>query len=160
MKCLTLALALASLVSCTTNSSIPNARRMDRYHQSAAELMKPERAALDAKRASGALSQSEYETELVALERRIASRATDAAWTRHALAESERRMTGIPTPDAPIAIQVPTAGGSGALPTQGTYRRFNEQDVGFSNSQQVANDFFRGYTPGGSVRGNQSTGGY
>lgn len=121
--------------------------------------MKPERDALEAKRAGGQITEPEYETELAALERRIAARATDAAWTRHALAESERKMTGIPTPDAPVEIGVPTAGtGGNSLPTQGTYRRFNEQDMGYSNSNQVANDFFRGYTPGGSVRGNTSTG--
>jgi len=159
MKSLLLVLAAGSLASCTTNSSIPDAKRLDRFYQSAAELMRPEREALEAKRAGGKITEAEYQTELAALERRIATRATDAAWTRHALAESERKMTGIPTPDAPVEIGVPTAGsGSNSLPTQGTYRRFNEQDMGYSGGQQVANDFFRGYTPGGSVRGNTTAG--
>jgi len=159
MKRLLLALVLGSLAACTTNSSIPDAKHLDRFYQAAAALMKPEREALESRRAGGELSPAEYETELAALERRIATRATDAAWTRHALAESERKMTGIPTPDAPVEIGVPTAGsGSNSLPTQGTYRRFNEQDMGYSGGQQVTNDFFRGYTPGGSVRGNNSTG--
>jgi hypothetical protein len=147
---------LGCLFGCTTNSSIPDARDLETYRASAAVVFKNERAALEQQRAAGSITPEEYQRQLAALELRIDQRATDAAWTRHALAEAERKIMGIPTPDAPQMIAVPQAGSSqGGTPTQGTYRRFNEQDMGFSANAPTAREFFRGYTPGGSVRGNQ-----
>ena len=159
-------LALAAILvlcglttSCTSSGSLPNAQKMDQYYESARALMKPEIDALERDRASGKVSAEEYAVKKADLDRRIEQRASDAAWTRHALAESERRMSGIPTPDAPQEISIPQAGsGAGSMPTQGTYRRFNEQDIGYSTAGPMAREFFRGYTPGGSVRGNTGGG--
>lgn len=155
MKVLLVSPLLLVLAGCTTNSSIPDARDMDKYHRAAEAVMKPERDALEQKRASGQISETEYQAQLAMLERQVSERATDAAWTRHALAESERKMSGIPTPDAPVDLQAPTAGGSGALPTGGTYRRFNDQDMGYSTSAQVPREFFSGYRAGSTMRGSQ-----
>lgn len=158
MKSLLSLPAAALLAACTTNSSIPDAKELDRYQKAAEAVMKPERDALEQKRANGQITDAEYKAQLAMLERQISERATDAAWTRHALAESERKMSGIPTPDAPVALEAPTAGGSGALPTGGTYRRFNEQDMGYSTSAQVPRQFFSGYQAGSTMRGNTGAG--
>ncbi len=156
MKALLLFPVLLSLVSCTTNSSIPDAKELDHYHQSAEAVMKPERDDLERRRASGEITEAAYQAQKAMLDKQVAARATDAAWTRHALAESERKMTGIPTPDNPVAIDAPTSGSNSGMPTQGSYRRFNEQDMGMTANSQVPREFFRGYTPGGAVRGNNT----
>jgi hypothetical protein len=147
---------LGCLFSCTTNSSIPDARDLEKYRASAAALFKNERAALEQQRAVGSVTPDEYQRELADLEMRIDRRATEAAWTRHALAEAERKILGIPTPDAPQMIEAPQAGSTmGGTPTQGNYRRFNDQQMGATASGPMATEFFRGYSSGRNPTGTQ-----
>jgi hypothetical protein len=71
--------------------------------------------------------------------------------------EAERKAMGLPTPDAPQEINVPTGE---SLPTGSERRAFNsgDQTLGGQSNPQAVKQFFKGYTPGGSVRGNTNRG--
>jgi hypothetical protein len=150
-----LGLLCAWLVACTaSNSTLPNAARLDQYSMAAARLFYAERKLLDEGLAAGKLTAEAHKQGVAELQQKIDTRARETAWTRHAMAEEKRKIQGIPTPDAPVSIGIPQSGAeTGSLPTQGTYRRFNQTDLG-STAVPIAREFFRGYQPGGSVRGN------
>ena len=107
--------------SCATQSrTMPSAADLDRSNERFRAMAQPQFDDLERRRASGALSQADYEREKASLEYRVQQQAVDAAWTAHALAESDRKATGIPTPDQPQQIQ---AGGvQGSL-----YQSHNDQ---------------------------------
>ncbi len=128
---LPLAAAIVTLcASCATQSeTMPSAAALDQNYQRYLAAAQPEFDELESRRKSGALSQADYEREKSSLEYRVQQRAVDASWTAHSLAESDRRATGIPTPDQPQAIQA-GGGGGGSL-----YRSHNEQ-YGGSGAQQ------------------------
>ena len=121
MKSYLLALAAtASIItlcsSCATQSqTMPSAADLDRSSQRFRILAQPQFDDLERRRAGGALSQADYEREKANLEYRVQQQAVDAAWTAHALAESDRKATGIPTPDQPQFIQAGGGAGSGTL---------------------------------------------
>jgi hypothetical protein len=146
---------LLGMTACmSSNHTMPSQKDLDRYRRAATVLFQGEMDTLEAERAAGRMSQEDYEFNKADIEQRIIARAADAAWTKHAMAETQRKIRGIPTPDAPQSIPVPTAGSAaGGLPNQGTYRRFNDADIGYSTGGQVAREFFRGYTPGQGMRG-------
>ena len=154
MRIVTSILLTCCLSACmSANHTLPDARDMDEYFIAAMGVAKPEFDALERERAAGTITQAAYEARKAEMEASVAARASDAAWTRHALAESQRKMAGIPTPDAPQDIPVPQAGsGQGGI-SQGSYRRFNEQDQGYSATGPIQRDFFRGYSPGSAIRG-------
>lgn len=133
--------------SCATQSqTIPSAADLDRSHERFRALAQPQFDDLERQRSSGALSQADYEREKTSLEYRVQQRAIDSAWTAHALAESDRKATGIPTPDQPQQIQ------AGAVPGS-LYQSHN--DTYGSQSFGAGAAMSPGYSPGGSVIGNQ-----
>lgn len=133
--------------SCATQSeTIPSAADLDKNNQRFLALAKPEFDDLDRRRANGALSQADYEREKASLEYRVQQRAVDAAWTAHSLAESDRKATGIPTPEHPQSI---TAGGA-----QGTlYQSHNDQYGGSQAGFGASGSMSSGQLPGGSILG-------
>ncbi len=152
-------LFLVSLSACSSNSTLPDVDDLNRYEVSARAAMAPEKRQIETDHAAGRITEAEYQAQLADFERRVAAKSTDAAWTSHSLAEGQRKIQGYPTPDADQLISVPQAGsGAGAIPTQGSYRRFNEQDVGGTTNPSIAKEFFRGYTPGGAVKGSNGPG--
>ena len=133
--------------SCATQSqTIPSAADLDRSHVRFRALAQPEFDDLEQRRSGGALSQVDYEREKAGLEYRVQQRAINSAWTAHALAESDRKATGIPTPDQPQQIQ------AGA--TQGSlYQSHNDaygsnQGLGASSAMSGG-----GYQTGGNILG-------
>ncbi|MBL9115810.1 MAG: hypothetical protein JNJ83_12450 [Verrucomicrobiaceae bacterium] len=149
------ALTLSACMS--SNHTMPDGKRLDRYRRAAQAVFQPELDALDADLAAGRISPGEHVLMTEAVEQKIIARAADAAWTKHAMAETQRKIHGIPTPDSPQNIPIPVAGmATGGVPNQGTYRRFNDSDIGYSTSGQIAREFFKGYTPGQSLRGKQT----
>ena len=152
MNILQWALAAAAIVtlcpSCATQSgTIPSAADLDRNHQRFRALAQPQFDELEQKKASGALSQADYERAKDTLEYRVQQQTVDASWTAHSLAESDRKATGIPTPDHPQSI---TAGG-----VQGTlYQSHNDQYGGQAGGGfGAAGTMSSGLQQGGSILG-------
>lgn len=150
----TAALAL-SFVSCATQAkTMPSAADLDRTYERFRLAAQPQFDDLERRRKKGELSQSQYEQEKTNLEYTIQRRSTDAAWTAHSLAESERKSSGIPTPDQPVAAPV-GSGGGGVSGDASFYRSHNDQYGGTNNQGFGAGGRMggAGYSYGGSVLG-------
>ena len=129
------ALAVAGgLVACG-GSTLPSAESLTEHMRQLRQQAQPEFDALERERAAGRLSAEAYAERTVALEQRIGEDARDAAWTRHSLAQSERKALGLPTPDQPVAIVAPNALLGGAGGSDGSlYRPFTQQSQGAWNT--------------------------
>jgi hypothetical protein len=86
---------------------------MDAYQKAAREAHQEDYAYLQQQRASGQMSESQYELEIRSLDKRVQNEADNKAWSRHALAKSEMEANGIPTADHPIELRAP---GMGSIP--------------------------------------------
>lgn len=110
---LPLNLAVAGVISlaasCITNT-VPTAAQLDAYERQLKAAAQPEYAELEQQRASGQLTESGYESARHQLDQRIQNQVDTMAWSRHALAQSERKAMGIPTPDQPVANPPPGVG--------------------------------------------------
>ena len=160
MKWMPLLFAAAALaltcVSCATQAkTMPSAADLDRSYERYRLAAQPQFDDLERRRKSGELSQSQYEQQKADLEYTVQRRATDSAWTAHSLAESERRATGIPTPDQPVTAPVGTGGG-GVSGDASFYRSHNDQygssSQGFGAGGRMGGGG-AGYSYGGSVLG-------
>ena len=145
-----IAVTITLCASCATQSrTMPSAADLDRSNERFRARAQPQFDDLERRRASGALSQADYEREKASLEYRVQQQAVDAAWTAHALAESDRKATGIPTPDQPQQIQA--GGAQGSL-----YQSHNDQyGSGSQGAFGAGASMGQGYQPGGSIIGNQ-----
>lgn len=127
-----LALGVSALMMCsscaTQSETIPTVADLDRNQQRFLALAKPEFDELERKRSTGAINQEQYAAEKSQLEYRVQQRAIDAAWTAHSLAESDRKATGIPTPDRPVSNPVGTQGGS--VSGQGSFYQSHNDTYG------------------------------
>jgi hypothetical protein len=130
---------LAALVSvffaASCSSTIPTVDSLNQYDQQLRARARPQYEELERRRASGALSQEAYLAAKEALDVRIAQQATDLAWSRHALDQSQRKAGGLPTPDQPVNTNVPTAGRGG----DSLYRPFNQQYGNATGGNQEMN---------------------
>jgi hypothetical protein len=153
-----LSLAAASVFpSCAQR--LPDLAEIDRSYQKVEEQSRNERADLERQRASGRLTESDYQREKAALENRISQRAIAMVWNRHLIKEVQMENAGIPTPDAPQDIAVPEAG---SLPTGSDFRRFNQQlDSSYGTTGETVSgmrEMMGRSTLGTNVRGHQSSG--
>lgn len=145
---------LGLCASCATQSeTIPTVADLDRNQQRFLALAKPEFDELERRRSSGALTQEQYNAEKSRLEYRVHQRAVDAAWTAHSLAESDRKATGIPTPDRPVANPVGTQGGS--VSGQGSFYQSHNDQYGSQAGFGASGSLSSGYQSGGSILGNR-----
>lgn len=149
--------ALFTLLSACTTSSLPTAETLTQATQQLRQQAQPEFDELDRLRAAGSLSQEDYIASKAGLDKRIADAARQSAWTRHFLAQSERKALGLPTPDQPIAINPPNAmmGGAagGSVIGDGTlYRPFTQQSQGAAGL-----NFNGGFLPSAGTMNNAST---
>jgi hypothetical protein len=144
--------ASLALASCT-QSTIPDAAAMERFQQHARCLFQEKLDDLERRRAAGLIDSYTYQQEKAALDNEIAAKASDLAWTRHDFSEMRRKSMGLPTPDRPLDISVPEAGG---LPTGGGYRRFNNTDLGLgaggADSREAMRRAAVGSLPGNNTR--------
>jgi hypothetical protein len=152
-----LLVALVTLFSSCASSSLPTADSLTRATQQLRQQAQPEFDELDRQRAAGSLSQEDHAASKAALEKRIADDARQSAWTRHFLAQSERKALGLPTPDQPVAITPPNAmmGGAagGTVIGDGTlYRPFTQQSQGAAGL-----NFNGGFLPSAGTMNNAST---
>lgn len=109
-------LACTALASCasSTMDSIPDAAKMAEFKTAAQRKLAPEYADLASRRGAGTLTEAQYQEELAKLDSQAVSLAHTLAWQSHDMAEKQRKARGEPTPDNPIAIQVPNAMAGGA----------------------------------------------
>jgi len=101
-------LLLATLVRCETTA--PTADQMDLLESKVRADHAPQYADLNQQRASGQLTPDEYVTAKAALDLRVRNKVDTMLWNRHALAESDRKANGLPTPDKPVANLPPGVG--------------------------------------------------
>lgn len=138
---------------------LPDVAEIDRSYQKVEEQARHERADLERRRASGQLSESDYQREKASLDNRISQRAIAMVWNRHLIEEVQRENVGLPTPDAPQDIAVPEAG---SLPTGSDFRRFNQQlDSSYGTTGETVNgmrEMMGRSTLGTNVRGHQGSG--
>lgn len=151
------AITLTWCASCATQSeTIPSAADLDRNNQRYLALAKPEFDELEHRRSSGAINQAQYEEEKSRLEYRVQQRAVDAAWTAHSLAESDRKATGLPTPDHPVSNPVGTQGGS--VSGQGSFYQSHNDQYGSQAGYGSSGSLSSGFQGGGSILGSRGRG--
>lgn len=103
-----LILLLAALVSC--ESTAPTVDQLDALETKVRAEHREDYAMLEQQRASGQMTADQYETEHAALDKRVKDKVDTMLWTRHALAQSDLKANGIPTPDNPISLEAPGVG--------------------------------------------------
>ncbi|MFZ4594345.1 MAG: hypothetical protein ACOYOF_08815 [Verrucomicrobiaceae bacterium] len=130
---------------------MPTATTMDRYYQKAEQMAESQIAALEVKRQSGEISQAEYDSKVQAIRAGIPNQASELAWARHEIAESEKRSLGIPTGDHPVRIAVP--GGSGLGASESFYRPAGQATTGVQNARNpMGNSIFGGPSLSNRIR--------
>lgn len=133
-------IALAAPVLAACSSSMPTSADMDRYYQAAEKQAQRDIDRLTELRNQGKISANEYQVREAAIKESIPKRASMMAWTRHELAQSELRGASIPTPEAPVGVEVPgRGGGSGSF-----YRQAGQTG---SVYQGAGGGLSRGYQP-------------
>jgi hypothetical protein len=105
------------LVSC--QNTMPTAQMLDAEEGRLRQQHQGRYADLSAQQSSGQLTAAEYAEAKLELDKSIRNEADNLAWSRHALAQTERKAQGLPTPDAPVQMAAPGAGGvNGSLYNQ------------------------------------------
>jgi len=131
---LALAAMLSLCASCITNTT-PTAAQLDAYESQLRVAARPEYAALEQQLASGQLTRGEYEASRAEVDQRVQNQVDSMAWSRHALAQSELKALGIPTPDQPVANPPPGVG-----QTQGSlYNAMRTTGMGSQSGANVLN---------------------
>ena len=124
-------------------STIPTAADMDRYYQEAEKRAQEQIARLDDKRDRGEISQAERDRKAEEIRASVTARASDLAWSRHALVESQKVAMGIPTGDHPTGVSAPGKGSTG-----GFYQPAGSTGVGYQGASVFSP---LGYQPGSMV---------
>lgn len=129
MKIVLTVLSAGLLASCAsrTMDSVPTPEELNAYASVVRARYQAEYNELERKRASGALSKEEYEQHKRFLESKVNEEVNNAAWNKHYLAESERKADGVPTPDAPVALNPGAAGESFYRPSNQNFGQVTGQ---------------------------------
>ena len=126
LRFLACVIAVTTTLSCT--STIPDAAQLDQYQALLRQRAEPEFAEIKRLRDSGQITQATYEAYEKQLNQRILHEADSLAWSRHNMAESQRKALGIPTPDKPVANTPPIPGiNSGGSLYRPATQQFNSQ---------------------------------
>lgn len=96
------------MVGCS--SSVPTPEQLDTLERNIRAENQPLYLELSQQRASGQISQAEYDSARSSLDHRILAKVDSLAWSRHALVQSEMKANGIPTPDQPVVLDAPGVG--------------------------------------------------
>lgn len=122
---LTAALLAGLLASCAsrTMDSVPTIAELESYQQVVRARYQAEYAELEGKRAAGSIDKANYDYNKRRLDSKVNEEVNNAAWNKHFLAESERKADGVPTPDAPVAL-------NSADPVSGSFYRPSNQNYG------------------------------
>ncbi len=153
---LMVALLSGLLASCasSTMDSTPTLAELEAYERVVRARFQGEYDDLERQRASGKINKADYDEHKRRLDSKVSAEVNNAAWNKHYLAESERKADGVPTPDAPVALNPggSTGGdsfyrpsnqnfgqvtGQGGTAGMGSIRSVNEQ---FGNAQSIRGD--------------------
>lgn len=99
--------ALAALAVAGCRTSAPTVADMEKFYKAAEQQAQRDIVRLAQRRDAGEISQDEYVRREAEIRESVARRASQMAWTRHELVESEMRSQGIPTGDRPVPIEAP-----------------------------------------------------
>ena len=125
-RCLLFSL-LTALVSC--ESTAPTAAQMDELEVKVRAQHREDYAQLDQQRSAGEITAEKYADEHVRLDNRVRNKVDTMLWNRHALAQSDMKANGIPTPDAPVNLTPPGVG-----QTQGSlYNSMRQNGMGMQS---------------------------
>jgi hypothetical protein len=120
MNSLRILVAAVALLAAACSSTLPTATDMDHYYAEAEKSAQRDIDRIASLRDRGRISQEEYARREAAIKESIPKRASQMAWAKHELAESELRGMGIPTPETPVRMDAPGGRGSNA---EGTFYR-------------------------------------
>ena len=104
--------SVAALLTAACNSTLPTKRDMERFYAEAEKSVQRDVDQLKALRDRGRITQEEYARREAAIRDTVGRRASEMAWTKHELAQSELRNMGIPTPENAVWVQPPGGRGS------------------------------------------------
>jgi hypothetical protein len=135
MRFFRLLLAPAALLAAACSSTLPTATDMEHYYAEAEKSAQRDINRLAALRENGRISTQEYNKRETAIKDSIPKRASELAWARHELTQSEMRGMSIPTPEAPVGITAPGGRGSGA---EGSfYRQAGQSGAGYQQNSSA-----------------------
>lgn len=104
---------------------------MDALEQRVRAEQQPAYQDLEQRRAAGQITQAEYEAERTIIDHRVRTKVDTLVWSRHALAQSDLRSQGIPTPENPIQLDAPGTGSvNGSLYTSSRVNGLGNQVQG------------------------------
>ena len=101
---------LAALLASCTSPTTPTVEQLNALEQKVRAEHQPYYDDLAQRRASGQVTQAEYDAEKAKLDHRVHSKVDTMLWTRHELAQSDLKANGIPTPDKPVMLDAPGVG--------------------------------------------------
>lgn len=121
------ALLSALLASCasSTMDSIPTLAELDAYEKGVRVKYQEIYSGLEKQRSAGTISKAEYDERKLQLDSKVTEEVNEVAWRNHSLAESARKVDGVPTPDQPVRLTPGEAGGS-----MGSFHRPANQTFG------------------------------
>jgi hypothetical protein len=126
--------AAVALLTAACSSTLPTVADMDHYYAEAEKSAQRDIDRIASLRDRGRISQEEYDRREAVIKESIPKRASQMAWAKHELAQSELRGLGIPTPDVPVGISAP--GGRGSNTDGSFYRQAGQSGPGY---QQYSN---------------------
>lgn len=124
LKAALLSVLLASCAS-STMDSIPTLAELDAYEKGIRVKYQDLYSGLEKQRSAGTISMAEYDERKRQLDSKVTEEVNDVAWRNHSLAESVRKVDGVPTPDQPVTLSAGVAGG-----TMGSFQRPANQNFG------------------------------
>ncbi len=104
-----LVLLITGISGCSTNT-MPTPDQLDQLERQVRAEHQSQYDELSKQRSSGQLTVEQYQSSLSALDQKVRNKVDTMLWSRHQLAQSELKSLGIPTPDAPVQLEPPTAG--------------------------------------------------
>ena len=127
-----LLLSLLVAVLCSCHSTLPTVADLDHFYKEAERRANVQIEKLAQQRNSGQMGQEEFDYRAQIIRDDIPRKASEMAWTRHDMAETEKRALGIPTGGNTANISAPQVGGiQGSL-----YRRRGDPSSTAGNTNQ------------------------
>lgn len=99
-----------ALLLTACESTLPTVEQLDSLEARVRQERQADYAALERQRASGEITAQDYEMQRASLDKAVRDKVDTMVWSRHALAQSERKANGIPTADQPVDNPPPMAG--------------------------------------------------
>jgi hypothetical protein len=142
-------LCLAALIlGACRSSTIPSASVLAEEQKRLRAEMTMDYQAVREDRQAGRLNEAQYLAAVERLDRIVLMRSAKACWARHEMAQSQDRADGIPTPDRPVMLLPPQAGGG-----QGSLYQSPRLSGSANQSQAVLQQITKGTAQSNRVAG-------